>query len=132
MKVKKLLNNEKGSLSIEFLGILPFYFLFFLILWQVVASGYAVLNLKAAATDAAQVYAMSKDYWETKDTIDQTIGSGSLLTDHSFLIEPDSADPNFFVITVTAKHPLVFLPESMADLATITIDSKATGKVFVP
>ena len=42
MKKFKGVRNERGSLSIEFLGILPFYFLFFLLLWQVVASGYAV------------------------------------------------------------------------------------------
>ena len=36
MKRFKVVRNERGSLSIEFLGILPFYFLFFLLLWQVV------------------------------------------------------------------------------------------------
>ena len=70
MKVRRLIKDEKGSLSIEFLGILPLYFLLFLLLWQVVASGYAVISLKAAASDAAQVYAVSEDYYETKEVID--------------------------------------------------------------
>ena len=66
MKKFKSIRNEKGSMSIEFLGILPFYFLFFLLLWQVVASGYAVLSLKSAANDGAQVYALTKSHSEAK------------------------------------------------------------------
>jgi len=132
LKVSKLLKNERGSLSIEFLGILPLYFLLFLLLWQVVASGYAVISLKAAASDAAQVYAVSEDYYETKEVIDKSIGGSSLLKSHSFFIQnvPGSAD--LFEIKITARHPLVFLPDRIANRAAITIDSAATGKVLVP
>lgn len=132
MSVRKILKNEKGSQSIEFLGILPFYFLFFLLLWQVVASGYTVINMKAAASDAAQVYAMSKDEYETQDVINQSIGGGELIQNHSFDIYPDPANPDLFVLEITADHPLVFLPNSWQEKTLITIHSKATGKVLVP
>ncbi|MFC7685690.1 pilus assembly protein [Ureibacillus sp. GCM10028918] len=102
----------------------------FLLLWQVVASGYAVISLKAAASDGAQVYAVSGDEMEAKAVIYEAIGSSSILQ----VYEPD-IDPignGLFVVNVSAKHPLVFLPDSIANLASITIDSKATGKVLVP
>ena len=130
MRVRKILKNERGSLSIEFLGILPFYFLFFLLLWQIVASGYAVLNLKSIASDAAQVYAMSEDYAETKEVIDKSIEGGELLKNQSFYIEPP--DSGTFVVYITASHPLVFLPNSWKEKTLITINAKATGKVLAP
>jgi hypothetical protein len=131
MRVRKILKNERGSLSIEFLGILPFYFLFFLLLWQIVASGYAVLNLKSIASDAAQVYAMSEDYAETKEVIDKSIEGGELLKNQSFVINRD-AGTNLFVVNITASHPLVFLPNSWKEKTLITINAKATGKVLAP
>ena len=132
MKVRKLLKDERGSLSIEFLGILPLYFLLFLLLWQVVASGYAVISLKAVASDAAQVYAVSEDYYEKKEVVDHSLGGSSLLKNHSFVIQNVHGSAALFEIKITARHPLVFLPDSMANLASISIDSKATGKVLVP
>lgn len=132
MRVRKILKSEKGSQSIEFLGILPFYFLFFLLLWQIVASGYAVLNLKSIASDAAQIYAMTENYIETKEVIDKSIEGGELLKNHSFVIERDQGNTSLFVVTITASHPLVFLPNSWKEKTLITINSKATGKVLVP
>ncbi|PYF07647.1 hypothetical protein [Ureibacillus chungkukjangi] len=132
MKRRERLKDERGSLSIEFLGILPLYFLLFLLLWQVVASGYAVISLKAVASDAAQVYAVSEDYYETKEVIDQSIGGSSLLRNHYFVIQNVSGSADLFEIKITASHPLVFLPDSFANRASISIDSKATGKVLVP
>ena len=132
MHARKLLKEERGSLSIEFLGILPLYFLLFLILWQVVASGYAVMSLKATASDAAQVYAVSEYYYEAKEVIDQALAGSSILRNHYFVIQNVPGGSDLFEIKITARHPLVFLPDSMANQALITIDSKATGKVLVP
>lgn len=126
------LKNERGSLSIEFLGILPFYFLFFLLLWQVVASGYAVIHLKSVASDAAKVYAVSENYYETEDLIDKAIGNSELLKNHTFEIRKDIYNPALFVITLEANHSLVFLPGEFKQKVPIKLDSKATGKVLVP
>ena len=126
------LKNERGSLSIEFLGILPFYFLFFLLLWQVVASGYAVIHLKSVASDAAKVYAVSENYYETEDLIDKAIGNSELLKNHTFEIRKDVYDPALFVITIKADHSLVFLPGKIKENVPIKLDSKAIGKVLIP
>lgn len=129
---KKIVKNERGSLSIEFLGILPLYFLLFLLLWQVVASGYAVISLKAAASDAAQVYAVSEDYNEAKEVIDRSLGGSSILQNHQLSVLAVPGNSELFEIKITANHPLVFLPDQMANSALISIDSTATGKVLVP
>ena len=126
------LKNERGSLSIEFLGILPFYFLFFLLLWQVVASGYAVIHLKSVASDAAKLYAVSEDYYETKDLIDGAIGDSELLKNHTFEIRRDIYNPALFVIEIEADHSLVFLPANFKEKVPIKLDSKAIGKVLIP
>ena len=132
MGFKHKIKNERGSLSIEFLGILPFYFLFFLLLWQVVASGYAIIHLKSVASDAAKIYAASEDYYETKDLIDEAIGDSELLKNHTFEIRKDIYNPALFVITLEANHSLVFLPGEFKQKVPIKLDSKATGKVLVP
>ncbi len=132
VRFRDKLKNERGSLSIEFLGILPFYFLFFLLLWQVVASGYAVIHLKSVASDAAKVYAVSEDYYETKDLIDKAIGNSELLNNHSFEIRQDVYNPELFVITLKANHSLVFLPGDFKQKVPIKLDSKAVGKVLMP
>lgn len=129
MKRFKVVRNERGSLSIEFLGILPFYFLFFLLLWQVVASGYAVLSLKSAANDGAQMYAVSGDYMEASDTVLESIGGSSLLTGATVSVTP--AGSNLFELEVQASHPLVFIPQKWKSTMAVPIKSSVSGKVML-
>ena len=130
MKGMKALRNEKGALSIEFLGILPFYFLFFLLLWQVVASGYAVMSLKSAANDGASVYALTESTSEAESAVMQSIGSSSLLTGTSVSVSPQGNGS--FIFTVSAQHPLVFVPAEWKQQTAVSLNSKAAGKVFSP
>ncbi|PUB16778.1 hypothetical protein [Paenisporosarcina sp. OV554] len=130
MKGLQTLRNEKGALSIEFLGILPFYFLFFLLLWQVVASGYAVMSLKSAANDGASVYAMTEDAGEAQTTVMQSIGGSELLANANVSI--NAQGNGAFTLTVSAQHPLVFIPAEWKKETAISLNSKAAGKVFVP
>ena len=132
LKIKRILKDEKGSLSIEFLGILPFYFLFFLLLWQVVASGYAVLSLKAAANDGAQVYSVTGDYYEALEMVNKSIGGGNLIQNHTVTVSPDADNPSLFEIKIQASHPLVFLPDSWQKSTMISLESTASGKEFTP
>ena len=130
MKQLKVLKNEKGALSIEFLGILPFYFLLFLLLWQVVASGYAILSLKSAANDGASVYAMTDDVSEAESAVLQSIGGSGLLSNPSISI--NSQSNGNFTISINADHPLVFVPAQWKTQTAVSLNSKAAGKVFVP
>ena len=130
MKKFKSIRNEKGSMSIEFLGILPFYFLFFLLLWQVVASGYAVLSLKSAANDGAQVYALTKSHSEAEEAVKKSIGNSSLLTEAT--VSVSSTGNGLFDLKISARHPLVFIPEKWKSTMSVAISSEATGKVMLP
>lgn len=130
MKQLKVLRNEKGALSIEFLGILPFYFMLFILLWQVVASGYAILSLKSAANDGASVYAMTDDVSEAESAVLQSIGGSALLTNPNVSINLQANGS--FTITINADHPLVFVPAQWKTQTAVSLNSKASGKVFVP
>lgn len=125
----KTIRNERGSMSIEFLGILPFYFLFFLLLWQVVASGYAVISLKSAANDGAQVYALTKDPTKASEAVEKSIGNSSLITNPHVTVT--SGGDGLFDLKISAKHPLVFIPEKWKSTMSVSIDSKVAGKVML-
>lgn len=129
LKKFKTIRNERGSMSIEFLGILPFYFLFFLLLWQVVASGYAVLSLKSAANDGAQVYALTGSESDAREAVNESIGNSSLLTNATVTVSPGG--DGLFDFTISARHPLVFIPEKWKSTMSVAIDSKAAGKVML-
>ncbi|WP_060206637.1 hypothetical protein [Sporosarcina koreensis] len=116
-------------MSIEFLGILPFYFLFFLLLWQVVASGYAVLSLKSAANDGAQVYALTGSEMQAREAVNESIGNSSLLTNATVTVT--SGGNGLFDLKIAARHPLVFIPEKWKSTMSVAIDSKAAGKVML-
>lgn len=130
LKKFKSIRNERGSMSIEFIGILPFYFLFFLLLWQVVASGYAVLSLKSAANDGAQVYALTGSYSEAVDAVNESIGDSSLITNPLVTVTSGGGD-GLFDFKISARHPLVFIPEKWKSTMSVAIDSKAAGKVML-
>lgn len=129
LKKFKSIRNERGSMSIEFIGILPFYFLFFLLLWQVVASGYAVLSLKSAANDGAQVYALTGEYSDAVDAVNESIGNSSLLT--NVTVAYPTENNGLFEFKISARHPLVFIPEKWKTTMSVAIDSKAAGKVML-
>ncbi|MCG7344239.1 pilus assembly protein [Sporosarcina sp. ACRSL] len=137
MKKFKSIRNERGSMSIEFLGILPFYFLFFILLWQVVASGYAVLCLKTAANDGAQAYALSGSYSDAVNAVNKSIGKSSVLIIDSVEVcqnndteycNPPSKD-SLFDLKISASHPLEVIPKKWRP--TIDFEAKATGKVLL-
>lgn len=121
-------NNEKGSASIEFLGVLPFYFLFFLLLWQAVASGYAVFVTRAAVNDAAKVYALSEQELEARQKAKDYIGNTSLLKYVDLQIVPGTNGT--FEAKITVQHGLTFIPETWRERASITMEQKATSRVL--
>ncbi len=131
MGISRHMRNEKGSLSIEFLGILPFYFLFFLFLWQVVASGYALLTLKSATNDGAAVYAMTNDVEQARQVVQDSIGSGGVLVFGSMDITSTNGNGKF-KMTVQAEHPLVFMPKQWKETSSFDVKSSASGMVLDP
>ncbi|UOQ83623.1 pilus assembly protein [Gracilibacillus salinarum] len=127
--MKKQLKNEKGALSIEFLGILPFFFMFFLLLWQVVASGYALHTVKMATNAGAKTYAATTDIDEAKDTITEAIGSSSVIDYQSMNVVP--LNNGKFELNLEVSHSLIFVPDEWKPSTSITLDEKVVSQVLV-
>ncbi|MBW3110723.1 MULTISPECIES: pilus assembly protein [Bacillaceae] len=129
-KYFKKVNNEKGALTFEFLGILPFFFMFFLLLWQVVASGYAIYTVKTAVNEGAKSYSATKDALEAENTVKKAIGASNVITyDGMSITTPDVNGK--FEINVKVEHPLVFIPKQWKDETALSFDQSAVGQVLV-
>lgn len=128
---KKLerLKEEKGAVSIEFLGTLPYYFLFFLLLWQVVASGYAVVTARSAANEAAKIYSMTGSRSEAEQTARAIIGNSSGLQFQGLSVVSLDGDGDFRIRLDTA-HSLVLIPKLWRSDASIAFDQTAAGRLI--
>lgn len=120
--------NEEGAISIEFLGILPFFFMFFLLLWQVVGTGYAVFTAKTAANDAAKTFAATDDLTEAINAAKDSIGTSNVLK-YKNLTTPEYANGNFKLVLYT-EHTLSFIPDRWKKHATFELNEEAYGKVL--
>ncbi|RFU67769.1 pilus assembly protein [Peribacillus saganii] len=127
---KRRLRNEKGSVSLEFLGILPFYFMFFLLLWQVVASGYAVFTAKTAVNNAAKTFAATNELNEAIISAQETLGSSEIIS-YKNLVPSDLGNGKFKIILYT-EHSLTFVPEQWRKKASLELEQEAIGKVMAP
>lgn len=131
--IKKLnsnkLNNEKGSMSIEFIGILPFLFLFMLLLWQVVASGVAIISTQSAVNEAAKVYAVSQDVDEARTKAQEIVGSGDFATYTSFSI-PSIDSNGSFDAQLNVNLYLAFLPDDWKDDVPIPFSITTSSRVM--
>jgi Flp pilus assembly protein TadG len=124
------LKNEKGSSTIEFLGILPLILVVVMIAWQLIVSVQAVVVAQSAANEAAKVYSITEDSLEaTQAAKDIVKTGGSYLTfdGASGMTQKD------FTANVNVSIDLVFLPKKIMPgnaTPTISYTSKATGKVI--
>ncbi|WP_175986544.1 pilus assembly protein [Bacillus sp. Marseille-Q1617] len=126
----KRMKNENGALTFEFLGILPFFFMFFLLLWQVVATGYAVYTVKTAVNEGAKTYSATKDSIEAENTVKNALGSSSVISYKGVTISPMDANGKF-EMNVSVDHPLVFIPKQWKDKTALSFDQSAVGQVLV-
>ncbi|MGE6260558.1 pilus assembly protein [Heyndrickxia sporothermodurans] len=135
MKRIKYIKNEKGALSIEFLGILPFYFLLFLFLWQVVASGYAVFIAKTAVNEAVKAYSLNNgDMNIATQKAKQVLGNSSVI-EFKDLQRDSSYHPGKkgeFKLILKTKHPLVFIPDKWKNSSSLPLEQSAVGMELVP
>lgn len=125
---KRVRNNEKGSASIEFIGIIPLVFLIMLILWQFLISAYAVIITQSAANEAAKVYSITEsasEAYAAASTIVNTAGSSIEFSGSTI----SGADD--FKATVSVKIKFVFLPDEwFASPPFHPFSSDASGKVI--
>ncbi|SDJ01975.1 TadE/TadG family type IV pilus assembly protein [Natribacillus halophilus] len=120
--------KERGSATIELLGVLPFIFMFFLILWQAVASGYAVMSSQSAVNEAAKVYAVTEEAHEAEDIAREVVGESSALSVQNFSITPDGS--GYFEASISVDHGLIFVPSQWRSEASVTLDHSVTSRVI--
>ncbi|NGQ97037.1 pilus assembly protein [Brevibacillus sp. SYP-B805] len=106
-------NDENGSVTIEFLGILPLVFFIMLICWQFLVGVYAVITAQAAANEAAKVYAVTRDTQAAMDAAENVVAAagGGIGFASGNIAEVGS----YFTAEVSVTVDLVFLPDMIRD-----------------
>ncbi|MBS4179491.1 TadE family protein [Lederbergia citrea] len=128
MSSKKYIQNEEGSATIEFLGILPFILLVVVIMWQLIVSIHAVILVQSAANEAGKVYSLTKNRGEASAAAQEIISAGGSYL--SFQSAPISGEKNY-TATVNANIRFVFLPQKYFGAApSYSFSSTAKGRVI--
>lgn len=105
------INGQKGSATVEFLGILPFVFLILLIMWQFLTGVYAVIIAQSAANEAAKVYAITGKSVEALDAAQKIVGSAGGGIAYYGGDSGISGDGSYFTARVGVHLDLFFLPD---------------------
>ncbi|RCW65832.1 TadE/TadG family type IV pilus assembly protein [Saliterribacillus persicus] len=129
-KFFKQFQNENGALSFEFLGILPLFFMLFIILWQVVASGYAIHTVQSAANEGAKIFAATQDINEAQDAVQQSIGSSDVLNYSSMNVVTLNGNGKF-KLNVEAEHYLIFVPDVWRSTTSFSLEESIVSQVLV-
>lgn len=111
--MKDKLQNERGSATIEFIGMVPLVLLIMLILWQFLVAGYAVMVSQSAVNEAAKTYSVTDgSITEAIDAAKSVINlAGGNLEFKS--LEETKRDGNNFELTMYVKFKLMFLPDNI-------------------
>jgi hypothetical protein len=127
-RLRKKLREEKGSMTIEFLMVFPYYLFFFLLLWQAVASGITVMKAQSAVNEAAKLYAIKEDVGQSKTLAAAEVGNNDIMEyrDLNVYSQPDGS----FEAVLDVRHGLVFVPEKWRSKASVEFKHKAIGRVI--
>src|SRR5699024_204669 len=108
MNKKFSFKNEDGSLSIEFMGLLPFVLILFLVLWQLIGTGSSLLMAQKAISESAKVYSITEDRGEAENAVREIIGDSSSLDYSQFNIVEEG--DGYFRVKFIGNYKAVFLP----------------------
>lgn len=128
--MKGKLQNERGSATIEFIGMVPLVLLIMLILWQFLVAGYAVMVSQSAVNEAAKTYSV------TDGSITEAIVAAKSVIDHAggnleFQSINAARNGNNFELTMYVKFNLIFVPDSIVgSLPPITFPRTINGRVM--
>jgi Flp pilus assembly protein TadG len=102
----KALKARKGSVTIEFVFLIPLFIFMALFLWQVALAGLAVIQTESALRDAVRVAAVTGDVNKARQQAYSSFGSSANynLSKVNVSINDDQA-----VATATTEIHLLFL-----------------------
>ncbi|WP_436713755.1 TadE/TadG family type IV pilus assembly protein [Brevibacillus formosus] len=110
MRLKKIVSNEKGSVTVEFIAILPFVFLIMLICWQFLVGVYGVIISQSAANEAAKVYAITGNSGEAMQAAKNVVdAAGGYISYNGGGITWEGS--GYFTAKVGVQMELGFLPD---------------------
>lgn len=126
--VKKFLKDDRGSVTLEFLGMIPYYLLFFLILFQAIISAYSYMSAQSAVNEAAKVYAVTQSESEAQEVAERVTGTGSAvqMTNLSVTERGDG----YFDAEVRADHSIVLIPSQWRDSLAISFTHSTSSRVM--
>jgi Flp pilus assembly protein TadG len=127
--LKRLFKNNKGSISLEFIGVLPFFFLFMLLVFQGFVLGYALITSQSAVNEAAKVYAEGDTLTESRKAAQKIVGNSSYLTLNSLTIPSQDTDGDFEV-RANVSIDLMFIPDKWKSISSITFNQSASSRVI--
>ena len=132
MPLKQTIRDEKGSMTIEFLAVLPLVFLILMVCWQFLIGVYAVITAQSAANEAAKVYAITRDSGEALAAAETVVAAagGGIGYVSGFI-----SNGNYFTAEVKVAVDLIFIPSLMRDNMApedrvITFHREMTGRVI--
>lgn len=100
---------RRGASTVEFIVILPLFFLLGLVVWQLVLAGMAVVDTQAAVRDAARVASTSGDEKQAVKEGKDSFGSPSGYSLKKFRV--DISGERVFV-KATTQIPVIFMDTS--------------------
>lgn len=127
--LKRLLKNNKGSISLEFIGVLPFFFLFMLLVFQGFVMGYALITAQSAVNEAAKVYSEGDTLTESREAAQKIVGNSSYLTLNSLSIPSQDSDGDF-IVNANVSIDLMFIPDKWKSVSSITFNQSASSRVM--
>ncbi len=128
--IKQAIKNEKGSATIEFLGMLPFVAIVMVLVWQMVVSVHSVIIAQSAANEAAKVYSITENGTEAANAAQKIVSAGGTYLTYE---GTTGLNERNFTAKVNVRIALVFLPKKwFADHRTpsLSFSSAASGKVI--
>lgn len=127
LQIKKRIQEEKGSFTLEFIMVMPYYLFLLLILWQAVASGITIMQAQSAVNEAAKIYSMTSDIEDAEIVAEKIIGHSDIMTFEDFGVSSSGKE---FVAEVKLTHGLVFVPKEWRKVASVELTHSATGRVI--
>lgn len=128
--MRKKINNEEGSATIEFLGMVPLVLLIAMILWQFLVAGYAVIVTQSALNEAAKTYSVTANEGEARAAAQDLINKagGNLELRH---VNPIPGAGNDFTMQIAVYFRVEFIPKKIVgSLPKVGFTRELSGRVM--
>ncbi|WP_067724815.1 TadE family protein [Oceanobacillus damuensis] len=125
---RKKLNNEEGSATIEFLGIVPLALILLMTLIQFIVAIHGILVTQSAVNEYANVYSVTKDYSEAQEAANRILSSTGDYLQLNSIVNP-SPGAKEFEAQVKVDINFIFLSNYFPNLS-VPYSAEAYGRVI--